>query len=81
MGSVVIRISPETRELLKQRAAKDQTYDQIIQEMVEVYDALMAEFERMLRDTPEREWISHRQLLKDLGLTEEEIERERVKLD
>jgi len=80
MTSVVIRISPQTRKLLKSVATREKTYDQIIREAVELYEALMAEFREMLHD-PESEWMSHEDLLHELGFTEEEIKRERERLD
>jgi hypothetical protein len=80
MASVVIRISPQTRKLLKSVATREQTYDQIIREAVELYEALLAEFREMLYD-PESEWTSHEDLLRELGFTEEEIKRERERLD
>jgi len=79
MASVVIRISPQTRKLLKGVATREQTYDQIIRDAVELYEALMAEFREMLHD-PESEWTSHEDLLSELGFTEEEIKRERASL-
>jgi hypothetical protein len=80
MASVVIRISSQTRKLLKSVATREQTYDQIIREAVELYEALLTEFREMLHD-PESEWTSHEDLLRELGFTEEEIKRERERLD
>jgi mevalonate kinase len=77
--SVVIRVSSETRELLKRTAAKDQTYDDIIRESLELYNALMSELDGALHD-PDSEWTKHDVLLKELGISDKEIERERKKL-
>lgn len=77
--SVVIRVSSETRELLKRTAAKDQTYDDIIRESLELYRGLMSELESTLHD-PDSEWTKHDVLLDELGISNKEIERERKRL-
>ncbi|MDI6884558.1 MAG: hypothetical protein QMD00_05500 [Hadesarchaea archaeon] len=77
--SVVIRVSSETRELLKRTAAKDQTYDDIIRESLELYGALMSELESALHD-PDSEWTEHGALLDELGISNRQLERERKRL-
>lgn len=77
--SVVIRVSPETRSLLKRTAAKDQTYDELIRESLDVYNALLEELETALHD-PDDEWIAHEDLLKKLKISAAEIEAERDKV-
>jgi mevalonate kinase len=78
--STTIRVSLETRDLLRRMSTKGQTYDEVIRGALELYGALLAELESALHD-PGSEWVDEKTLLKELGISEKEIEREMKRLD
>jgi len=63
-----IQIRTKTRDMLRRVGGKGQSYDQIIQELVELRDLYITELERILLETPEEELIPLERMLRERGL-------------
>jgi hypothetical protein len=65
--ATTIQLEPETREMLRAIGGKGQTYDEIILDLVAVYEARLGELERRA-EAPREEYITHKKLKKELGI-------------
>jgi len=65
--ATTIQIKPETREMLRAIGGKGETYDEIIRELLGVYEARLAEIEHRLEE-PKGKYVSHETLKKKWGL-------------
>jgi len=65
--ATTIQLEPETREMLRAIGGKGQTYDEIIRDLVAIYEARLEELERRA-EAPREEYITHKKLKKELGI-------------
>lgn len=69
MATTTIQLDTRTREMLRRVGSKGQTYDEIIQELVELREAFIEDLRRILEETREDEWIPLEKVLRERGLT------------
>ena len=55
--------------MLRRIGSKGQTYDEIIQELVELREAFIEDLHRILEETGKGEWIPLEKVLRERGLT------------
>ncbi|MCD6248173.1 MAG: hypothetical protein J7J17_01815 [Hadesarchaea archaeon] len=65
--ATTIQIKSETREMLRAIGGKGETYDEIIRELLSVYEARLAEIERRFEE-PKGKYVSHEALKKKWGI-------------
>ena len=65
--ATTIQIRPETREMLRAIGGKGETYDEIIRELLSVYEARLAEIERRFEESKSK-YVSHEALKKKWGI-------------
>jgi len=66
MSTTTVRIDKETRDMLKEVGSKGQTYDEIIQEMLELRRIFIEDLYSILEETEEDEWLTTEELRKEL---------------
>lgn len=62
--ATTIQLQPETREMLRAVGGKGETYDEIIRELLGVYEARLAELKRRLED-PDENYIPLEEIKKE----------------
>ena len=67
MATTTIQLGSETREMLRAVGKKGQTYDEIIQELIAVYEARLEELEQRL-NAPDSHYVSLKRLKSKWGI-------------
>ncbi len=64
--TTTVRIDKETRELLKEAGSKEQTYNDIIRELLEMWGMFIEDLYSILEETREEDWLDTDELRKEL---------------
>jgi predicted DNA-binding protein len=67
MATTTIQLGTETREMLRAVGRKGQTYDEIIKELISVYEARLEELEQRL-SAPDSQYVSLERLKVKWGI-------------
>ena len=65
--ATTIQLDQETREMLRAIGGKNQTYDELIQELIAVYEARIGELEKRL-DAPDGQYVYLKEIKKKWGI-------------
>lgn len=67
MAATTIQLGSETREMLRAMGRKGQTYDEIIRELITVYEARIEELEQRL-NASDSQFVSFKRLKRKWGI-------------
>lgn len=67
MATTTIQLGSETREMLRAIGKKGQTYDEIIRELITVYETRLEELKQRL-NAPDSQFVSFKHLRRKWGI-------------